>query len=505
MGFLKGKGISRQELLGSLYCFDILEGLAALAMASACLTLAIANRPGWIWNYKDSFGLGLFLCTTLAFVVLRRRMSAQSMPWLRGCIAALTVVAGVILFRRWSSMWAAVGVMILLFALCLRSQTISERPVREDIYSVLLVIGSIFFAMLLAEGILRLIPDLLAEGARARVFWQARVYQPWHVSHPYIGHLHSIEHLRMIHAETRAKTAGPWNEPVRFDAWGFRNTEPWPERVDIITVGDSLTYGLTVNDEQAWSVLLDQALAPRRVLNLGVLGAAPQQYLRVYETFGAKLSPKVLLVGLYLGNDLADAVNFDSWLKAESHEGYMEWWLKKVRSGVSGWLHQNSYLYALLHDLRASYQSGLFLQGKTVHLIDGSRMQLVPRQLANQAHLDHPRQPAFALVLKTMEDIQALATQQQIHCLVLFFPSKEEVYLPVIGEAAADLAAPFLPELEKRGIAYLDLGPHFRQRATAGETLFWEVDGHPNARGNALIAEVVLAHLQAHAARYGLD
>ena len=117
----------------------------------------------------------------------------------------------------------------------------------------------------------------------------------------------------------------------------------------------------------------------------------------------------------------------------------------------------------------------------------------------------HPGQPAFTLVLKTLEDLQALATQQQTHCLVLFFPSKEEVYLPVFGEAAANLAAPFLPELDKRGIAYLDLGPHFRQRAAAGETLFWEVDGHPNARGYALIAEVVLAHLQEHAARYGLD
>ena len=307
---LKGKGLSRKELLGSIAYFDILEGLAALAMASACLTLAVANRPGWTWNYKDSLGLGLFLCTTLAFILLRRRVSAQRMPWLRVCIAALTVAAGVVLFRRWSGMWVGVGAMILLFALCLRSQTVSEGLVREDIYSVLLVVGSILFAMILAEGTLRLIPELLSEGARARVFWQAGVDQPWHVSHPYIGHLHNIEYLRMIKARTGAKTAGVWNAPARFDAWGFRNTEPWPERVDIITVGDSWTYSLAVNDEQAWPALLDRALAPRRVLNLGLIGAAPQQYLRVYETFGAKLSPKVLLVGLFLGNDLSRCIKF---------------------------------------------------------------------------------------------------------------------------------------------------------------------------------------------------
>ena len=85
-------------------------------------------------------------------------------------------------------------------------------------------------------------------------------------------------------------------------------------------MGDSLTYSLSVNDEQAWPVLLERALAPRRVLNLGLISAAPQQYLRVYETFGAKLSPKVLLVGLFLGNDLTDALAFDAWWRAERHE-----------------------------------------------------------------------------------------------------------------------------------------------------------------------------------------
>jgi hypothetical protein len=107
--------------------------------------------------------------------------------------------------------------------------------------------------------------------------------------------------------------------------------------------------------------------------------------------------------------------------------------------------------------------------------------------------------------MQALEHLCTLATQQQTHCLVLLFPGKEEgVYFPLSGEAV-DIAAPFLPELDKRGIAYLDLGPPFRQRAAAGEILFGEMDVHPNARGYALIAEEVLAHLKAQAARYGLD
>ena len=180
--------------------------------------------------------------------------------------------------------------------------------VRVHTAQVLLVVGSLLCAVLLAEGTLRLAPALLSEGARARLDWQAAVDQPWHVAHPYIGHLHNIAYLRQIKASTSAKTTRFW-PPARVDAWGFRNTEPWPERVDIVTVGDSLTYSLTVKDAQAWPMRLERALAPRRVVNLGLIGAAPQQYLRVYETFGAQLSPKVLLVGLFLGNDLTDAVS----------------------------------------------------------------------------------------------------------------------------------------------------------------------------------------------------
>jgi hypothetical protein len=187
----------------------------------------------------------------------------------------------------------------------------------------MLIVNALFISVILAEGILRCFPELLSIETRTRLNWQRVVDHPWHVAHPYIGHLHNIEYLRDLKTSTIASTSRFWHEPARFDAWGFRNATPWPERVDIITVGDSVTYGLTVNDKQAWPALLERALAPHQVLNLGLVGAAPQQYLRVYETFGTKLSPKVLLVGLFLGNDLTDALSFDAWWRVKSRMSFM--------------------------------------------------------------------------------------------------------------------------------------------------------------------------------------
>jgi hypothetical protein len=59
--------------------------------------------------------------------------------------------------------------------------------------------------------------------------------------------------------------------------------------------------------------------------------------------------------------------------------------------------------------------------------------------------------------------------------------------------------------LGKLGIPYIDLLPGFRRRAAQGEVLFFETDGHPNARGYALIAELVLDHLRNNAKTFNLN
>jgi hypothetical protein len=88
--------------------------------------------------------------------------------------------------------------------------------------------------------------------------------------------------------------------------------------------------------------------------------------------------------------------------------------------------------------------------------------------------------------------------------VVIFQPSKEEVYLPLLGDPLPDPTGPLRAVLDKLSIRYLDLTPVFRRRAEAGDKLFFAVDGHPNVRGYALIADLVLSHLKENSKRYGL-
>jgi hypothetical protein len=141
---------------------------------------------------------------------------------------------------------------------------------------------------------------------------------------------------------------------------------------------------------------------------------------------------------------------------------------------------------------------------KALEFSDGSRLQFAPGILERStvgARRDHPD---FQRVLQSVERAQSIAQQNETHFLVLLFPAKEEVYLPIMGEPCPDPIGPFRTEFERLEINYLDLTPALQQGARAGKRLFFEVDGHPNAAGYARIAEVVHSYLQDNARRYGL-
>jgi hypothetical protein len=88
------------------------------------------------------------------------------------------------------------------------------------------------------------------------------------------------------------------------DQSGFRNSNT-PEQVDIVTIGDSQTYGVGVGREATWPQQL-AAVTGKSVYNLSVSGWGPVQYrTQIEQALG--LHPEVVMVGLYLGNDIYDA------------------------------------------------------------------------------------------------------------------------------------------------------------------------------------------------------
>jgi hypothetical protein len=359
---------------------------------------------------------------------------------------------------------------------------------------------SIVLALFLGEGLLRLFPGLLPVEIRQRLEADP---QEFGVRHPYIGYLHTPNHTDVIKGRGFEST-------YHTDGHGFRNSWPWPVAADIVVVGDSFVFGYGVGDEVSWPAILDDALPQYRVLNLGLIGASPEQYRRVYETFGMQRRPRVLLVGLLAANDFWDSAMFDRWLKLGAKGNFMMWrgydryvmTLQNPTEGLKNLGRKYSYLYNLVQEAYKIWRWG----GPAIlSFADGSQLQLSPSHVREAAIKAQPQQHEFDLVFEALTRLHSTATAHGTHVLVVFQPSKEEVYLPLLGEPTPDLGASLRRALDERGINTLDLTSAFRRCAQAGKRLFFEADGHPNQQGYKLIAQEVLQHFKSKAAMYGLD
>jgi lysophospholipase L1-like esterase len=349
--------------------------------------------------------------------------------------------------------------------------------------------ASIVVALGAAEASLRLFPKLMPEEARLRLHWQKVHRETVSSADPYLGFVYPANYEGRFD-----RPGGDFAFTYTTDEHGFRNPSPWPDRADIVVLGDSMAFGYGVDDEETWTALLTDQLPGTRIVNLGLIGAAPQQYLRIYETFGQALRPDLVLFCLFPGNDLVDAGRFDAWVQAGSPGNYEVWRHlpgedASVRTSIRDLLEQ-SYVVTFLRHARNTATSQL--SGTTIDFPDGAQLQLAPAIYARNEELAQPDNRSFRLVLDAVQRTRALAEQNGGKFLVLLVPTKEEVYLPLVDERSPPATAPFVTQFAGDGLPYLDLTPYFQARARAGERLFFEVDGHPNAAGYRLIADAVL-------------
>ena len=357
-------------------------------------------------------------------------------------------------------------------------------------------------ALVVGEALVRAVPGVLPPH-RLQQVRPVPTLEKLTVRHPTIGYLW----------RPHFTAAFPVDDPPRAyhtDGHGFRNTWPWPENADVVALGDSFTFGYGVADDDSWPARLQQALVPLRVVNLGLPGGAPQQYLRIHEAFGVRLAPRLLLVG-FTSNDFDDAVIFDRWLRAGATEDYRLWAV-----GIAGRpqgltfaaavdvVRRRSYLYHLVFEGRDALMRWWRGEPKVVTVSDGTQVRLAPSWADRQREAGRPEHVGFQIVLQAYAELAALARAHGARMLVVVYPSKEDTYLPLLGIEQDDLTGPLRRALAAREIATLDLTPAFRRHAAAGESLFFASDSHMNPQGQALIVREVTKLIEGERDRFGL-
>ncbi|MEZ5290879.1 MAG: GDSL-type esterase/lipase family protein [Vicinamibacterales bacterium] len=480
--------------------------VAALALAALWSAIALTGRgaeaaPPWA---RDWAGVWTILLAVALWVASRRTRSDRRGMLLLAAGTCALVGLGVRLWR-WGVTPFAGGLTIVLLLLAagasLRTRPLGERLTRVDWFGLVTAVAGVVLSLVMTEAALR-----VGAGAFRPEIQQLMRIDPrqFGVPHPEVGYLHRPNEAIELFGKD-------FHAVHHVDGLGFRNAWPWPATADVVTIGDSLTFGYGVADDEAWPSVVRDAIGPRRLINLGLIGASPQQYERLFTTFGARLRPRVVIVGFFARNDFWDTAAFDDWLALGAGGNYLIWRdfgrprysgfspaapvasaVDVARVAVYRTL-KRSYLYNLLGVLHGAGGGDTARDVYTTP--GGAELLLSEGEFLAQSRLGRRDTREFRLAVEALQRLQAETTAGGARLLVVLLPGKEEVYLPLLGTTPPDPTADLRTALDARGIAWFDLAPSFKAHARDGEQLFFEVDGHPNPAGQALIAHEVIDRL----------
>lgn len=389
------------------------------------------------------------------------------------------------------------------------------RAQRVRIYRAGLVLASFLFSLLLAEGVLRL-------GEKLRLHDQAARYQL--IKDPVLG-----------------QKLAPYT--LDHDANGFRN-DAVLQQVEIVAVGDSQTWGINVDRQDAWPQQLSK-ISGHSVYNMGLIGAGPVQY-HVLASQSFRLSPKLLVVGLYLGNDFYDAyamayqnelyrslrnVEASDDLSTDTIAVKYEALRKELReydvvfersAGWSFWLRGHSAIGRLLnrggwwpgttdiyYQIHKSWalahpDHGSVCEGPGVQTVFATATRLLGQDL------DEPRiVEGLRITRDLLAVMQAEANARQVKLMVVLIPTKEMVYATTkIDTPGRDqnyqklfrmetrTRAEIIATCREKRIECVDALPSLSRALNAGEQIYpTTTDSHPTARGYSSIAATVNENL----------
>jgi lysophospholipase L1-like esterase len=259
----------------------------------------------------------------------------------------------------------------------------------------------------------------------------------------------------------------------RTNSAGMRGPEvslaPEPGRYRIVIVGDSITMGHRVPEQDAYPSRVERLLSAEipgadfEVLNLGLSGSNVVHNLRRLERVGLRHHPNLIVYGFTV-NDI-EGPHFEA-NSAEDRDAYL--------AELTRFADSPSRLLELVWPRWVAIRSGLDPR-------PGSYEYAVER-----GYLHNPQ--AWARVAKGLDRLVTLGRSEGV-CVVVFIHAVMQQF---------NLAHPFervyehvAREARNRGLHVAHSLPAFRGR-DAASVRFDVVDSHPNAEGHRLLAEALV-------------
>jgi lysophospholipase L1-like esterase len=333
------------------------------------------------------------------------------------------------------------------------------------------------------------------------------------------------------------------------DKNGFRNVSV-PSHVKLISIGDSHTWGTSVELDQAWPQVLGR-LTSCDVYNMSLSGYGPLHYALLAEQ-AVRYTPDVILTGIYFGNDLYD--NWQMYLRHPDKYPVPESLLQPailrerenplsrdveeffgmgqpaddsaptgLAQSTKYFLSEHSSVYAFMRAFR-----NRLLETRQPSVLDNSFKTavaaLTPRQLEYASvfegaewktiftsryreavvNEDDPRiRVGYWLAEWAVQRIADLTKRAGIRTVFVLLPTKESAFFQKVHDPSphryyekltseeARYRARLTDFLDRAGSHYVDMTPILQSSAV--QPYFENADGHPNPVGHRIIAERLAA------------
>lgn len=309
-------------------------------------------------------------------------------------------------------------------------------------------------------------------------------------------------------------------EPImgfRVNSHGFNDDEPKKNDGCLVAaVGDSFTVGMVPHEFHFATVAERELKCP--IYAIGVCAVGPEEYQLLERDEALPLEPDVVLVDLFVGNDIVDN------LRGRDH----------FRGGMRHWLDRHNILVyelprrlAIVARERRHHRSAappatapgkLMTRDEMLRAFPWLSDPAAERpSMSHEAFLEletrHAREICgggdeayYRRFWEILDQMRAAAAPRKLAVLVI--PDELQVEEPLWREVTARAGEPLdrdraqrllAATLEKKGIPYLDLLPILRAQPVGPDGkrhLFHVDDSHLNARGNAVAGAALARFLR---------
>ena len=325
-------------------------------------------------------------------------------------------------------------------------------------------------------------------------------------------------------------------QAVQMDDTGFCNPPGEPlsrPEIEIITIGDSFTWCMTVRPEDTWTSELGR-LTGERVYNLGVNDKGLYEELEILKQFGLPKSPRVVIMNVYEGNDLIDAERYHTWREAVRVSGGTAPTSQPCSLGAlcrpyrwlkEGPLAERSYALNLAFGALRRGRDWLAASGTATGDGEGStepnyRYRVVFGEesiLFNPANYDEARHAerlrrgdlSLDLFSEVLTEFVALSRVHRFVPVIVYTPLASTAYAtnvafddPRLAELipwySQTLRGYFAARAQELGYRFFDLTPILQEAAEAGgasSLLYYPTNTHLTRDGHRVIAEAIFQAL----------